>query len=363
MGKLFNEVINRNYTKVLNNKVLTIPWGLDRIDAVIPGFIKESYTIITGSTGSGKTKFTKFLLFSVIKLLRDNKIKAKIKWYALEESEEHFFLSLISAYLFEKHNIRYSTAELQSYKKNVKAEHLPLIEELDDFVENEIKPHIDVIDYIRNPTGIYKDVRELMHTIGKDIKSKKIVDGQEIEFISGYKYNDEDTFVFVIIDHATFLQAENVNKDFTQWKSLQKLSQDYLSGQLKDRFKCCVILIQQQASDTENQEYYRGETIITKLQPTLNGLGIYKNTQQDATMVIGLFNPARYNVKNYNGYDITTLQHYGRFAIILKDRHFGSEDTIIPLLFNGAINQFQTLPKENTEELKNIYTKLKQLNK
>lgn len=355
MGKLYNSVIKRNYDKVQKGEILAVDWGLDRIRDIIPGFIKESYTIITGNTGSAKTKFTKFLLFSVINHFKENRIKGKIKWYALEESEEHFHLSMVSAYLASFHNVRYSTAELQSYRKNVKAEHLSLFEEVDDYIELEVMPYIDVIENIRNPTGIYKDIREYMNTIGENI----IEDGK----IIGYKYYDEDTYVFVVIDHASFLQAEKINGTHTQWDSLQHLSQEYLSHQMKDRYKCVVILIQQQNADTSKQEFYRGETVVAKLEPSTSNLAIYKNTQQDATMILGIFNPNQYSISEYYGYDVSTLKDNCRFLIVLKDRHFGSIGVRIPLLFNGATNQFQTLPKENTEELKQIYSKLKQLNK
>ncbi len=86
---------------------------------------------------------------------------------------------------------------------------------------------------------------------------------------------------------------------------------------------------------------------------------IYKNTQQDATQVLGVFNPARYGITDYYGYNIKILQHKARFVIVLKDRLFGQEDIRIPLLFNGATNKFVELPPADSKEIKLIYDKLK----
>lgn len=86
---------------------------------------------------------------------------------------------------------------------------------------------------------------------------------------------------------------------------------------------------------------------------------IFKNTQQDATMVLGIFNPARYDIEKYYGYDIRILQHKARFLIVLKDRLFGQEGLRIPMLFNGATNKFIELPLPDSEEIKQVYKTLK----
>lgn len=267
MGKLYDDLILHNYNKKKSGTPLCIGWGFNRTTNLIPGWVKESYTIITGNTASAKTKVTKYLvLHNVIQYIKNNGIKAKVKWYALEESVYYFKLGLICSELAEQYNINYSPVDLQSYSNRViPVEHLNIIKVLDDYIEEHYMSFIEVITHISNPTGIYKDVRNYMHSIGEDVKNEE-------GHIIGYKQHNEE-YVFVVIDHCTFLQAENINGTNTQWDSLKHLSQEYLSRQLKDRFKCIVILIQQQASETERQEFYKGETVVSKLEPSLNGLG------------------------------------------------------------------------------------------
>jgi hypothetical protein len=266
MGKLYDKAFS-NYNTRLSGTPLAIDWGFERTSQLIPGWVKESYTIVTGNTGAAKTKLTKYLvLFNLINYIRSSGIKAKVKWYALEESEDYFKYGLICTELAEQYGLFYSPVKLLSYEKElIPKEHLELVRILDDYIEEHYMSFIEVITHIRNGTGIYKDVRAYLHTIGEDIKNAE-------GHIIGYKpYSDE--FVFVVIDHATFLSAEKIDGTDDQWNSLRYLSQQYLSSQLKDRFKCVVILIQQQASETERQEFYKGETIVSKLEPSLNGLG------------------------------------------------------------------------------------------
>lgn len=354
MGKLYDK-LRYNYNQRLAGNIIALDWGFPRTSQYIPGWVKSSYTIVTGNTGAAKTKLTKYLVLNnIIDYISKYNIKAKIKWFALEESEEYFRLGLICNELAKQYSINYSPVDLLSYKKKIlPKEHFELINILDDFIEEKYMQYVEVITHIANPTGIYKNVRDYMHTIGEDISDS-------LGHITGYKqHNDE--YVFIVIDHATFLNAENINGTYTQWDSLKHLSQEYLSRQLKDRFKCIVVLVQQQASETERQEFYKGETIVSKLEPSLNGLGIYKNSQQDSTQVLGIFNPARYNISEYYGYNIRILKHRARFVIVLKDRLFGQEDLRIPLLFNGATNQFKELPPPDSNEMKEIYDKISKL--
>lgn len=69
-----------------------------------------------------------------------------------------------------------------------------------------------------------------------------------------------------------------------------------------------------------------------------------------ADLVIGLFAPARYNLKKYRGYDIEFFKDSFRSILFLKDRNYGLANTYLPLYFNGKTNVFDELPK--IEELK-----------
>lgn len=339
---MFKKIIN-NYKTKKAGKPLTIAWDYKSLEDKIAGFMKHTYTIITGNTGSGKTKFTKHLLLSSIRKFRINNPNRKVKvlWFALEETKEYFYLSILSNIISEKYNLQYSVPDLLSYFNTDLEPLLSLdLTEVEKDLE-EIKSVFECIDSEYNPYGIYKKVREYMHTIGEDIVEQ---DEEGNRRIVGYKYNNDDDYVFVVLDHFTLLTAE---KGKTNWENLSYFSREYALNQIVKRFGCVFLLVQQQVSETEKVELWQGETLVNKVKPTLNGLAEYKNSQQDATMAIGIFNPARYNIRNYNKIDILPDQSI-RFIIVLKDRHFGTEGVEKGFKFNGATNEFKEYKNGNT---------------
>ena len=87
-------------------------------------------------------------------------------------------------------------------------EHRAAIESIQEEI-NELKKHIFVFDYISNPTGIYKTIQKFMGTIGK--RTDGIMDeddfGNKYQSFE-YEYNDPDTQVMVINDHAGLMNPE-----------------------------------------------------------------------------------------------------------------------------------------------------------
>lgn len=263
------DLVYGNNNKKKKGEPLLIKWAYNDFSKHIAGFLKGRYTIITGNTGSGKTKFTKNLLLSSVMKYKEQYPHKNIKvlWFALEESKENFYLSILSNIIYEMYGLSYSVAELLSYfDKDIKEVlELDLIKAQDKL--DKIKEIFVCIDHINNPYGIYKEVRKYMHSIGEDIV---ITTEQDEKIITGYKYNNDSDFVFVVIDHLGLCGCEN-NKN--HWETLQHLSNEYILNQMVKRFGCHVILIQQQMSETERNEYWQGETVTNKVKPTLNGLG------------------------------------------------------------------------------------------
>lgn len=76
---------------------------------------------------------------------------------------------------------------------------------------------------------------------------------------------------------------------------------------------------------------------------------------------IGLFSPARYELKDYLGYDITMFKDNIRFMEILINRD-GNMGGIEGLFFDGTVNYFKELPNpNNTTSINKIYNYLKKI--
>lgn len=79
-----------------------------------------------------------------------------------------------------------------------------------------------------------------------------------------------------------------------------------------------------------------------------------------AHCVIGIFAPARYNIRAYNNYDITKLNDNFRSIEVLKNR-IGSGYVEDALFFDGRVNEFRELPDAvNMTDKDYTYIKSKQ---
>ena len=125
---------------------------------------------------------------------------------------------------------------------------------------------------------------------------------------------------FLIVDNLNNLSQESKeSKLLSQLETINRWSRDYCRLQITKHWKWTVLNIQQQASDSEKQQFsYKGETIIEKVKPSLDGLGNSKEDQRDHFTILGIFAPNRYNIPNYAGYDISRLKDHYRSLIILK---------------------------------------------
>ncbi len=349
-AKIFDSLfskINSNMAKKESGGITSISPPFPRLAKKYPGWVKGTYTILTASSGVGKTKAAKFFaVSSVYDFIKNNpNVKAKIFYFALEESKDMFWLSMMSTLLYTKYNIFMSPQKLLSLgdftlDRNTLARIQSVKEEIED-----MEKHIDVIDNVFNPYGIYKHVREYFDNpdLGEFVKIKT----NEGEIKGDFKYKDDDLYVFCITDHISLLTPD-ANGKFGQQKTLHEamgyFSQEYCLKQMSKRLKCVVINVQQQSADKERQEFYKGQSIEKKLEPSLDGLADNKLCQRDADLVLGLFAPTRYELPSYRGYDISKLKDKYRCLIFLKDRHFGLANNYVNLYFNGATNIMKELP-------------------
>tara|TARA_R110000868_G_scaffold369503_1_gene632888 strand:+ start:1280 stop:2371 length:1092 start_codon:yes stop_codon:yes gene_type:complete len=363
MGKIFNKI----YSKIESNliakkagKVTTISPPFPRLALKYPGWERGKYTIITANSGIGKTKFAKFMtitnIYNFIKLNPD--VVCKIKYFALEETEEEFWLSFISAMLYEKYTISLSTAQLKSLGSfTISDDILDKVKECELMVD-ELSAYVEVIDYIHNGFGIYKNVREFFENpeIGTNITIK---DKDNKDIVIGYKHNFPDTYYFVVTDQINLLSPESkdgVKMDL--WESMGHFSKEYCLKGFCKRYNCVTVVLQQQEAAKEKKEYYKGEVIEDKIEPSLDGLANNKETQRDCDVCIGIFAPNRYSITTYRNYNISKLGDKVRFLKFLKDRHYGCTNVYVPLYFDGATGFHKELPRAE-DMTQTIYDSIK----
>lgn len=357
MGEIFKRAyqrISENKQRRENGLVNCLPIRFPRLSSYLIGIQQKNYTLITASSGVGKSKFTKkIFVIDVIDFIEKNPetdIDVRIKYFCLEESKERFITSIISYKLYKDHAISLSVKELESMKENytLSDDVLRKISEMDNwFAFFEI--YVEVVDNIRHPTGIFKHVEKFMETQGEWTYKEMGYDGKTVSVRDYYTPRNPQLYTIVVIDHISLVYQEKGMRNIAE--AIDRLSSTYLI-QLRDSYGCTVAVAQQQASDKEKQQYtFKGKSIEEKLEPSLEGLGDSKKTQRDADDVIGIFAPERYEISPHRGYDIHIMKDHYRSVSILKSRYEES-NVKIGMFFHGAVGELEELPKASdiTEE-------------
>lgn len=346
-----------------SGKHIAIPFPFPRFSEYFPGIMKRRYFLVTANQKIGKSKITDFL-FVIAPFLfsqtQDTNIQPKIKYFTLEQSKEDKIKELRSFLLFYKHGITlapdYIDSIYRGYILDSKIEELIKSDEFLDWFER-LENTVEFIDFTKNPYGIYKYMREYAHRNGTYFdKQGKSMDmslplrydspgfketpdqRQEREMynqtIHYYKPNNSDQYNIVVIDHARLLTVE---KGFDDRTNIEHFSSNYLMS-MRDRWDFIPVMVQQQMAAQESVDNLKAD----KLRPSSDGLGISKNTAQDADTIIGLFSPARHKKLSWEGYDISQLKDKHRELSVISNRRGNA--AVTQLYFNGACGYFKELP-------------------
>jgi hypothetical protein len=169
--------------------------------------------------------------------------------------------------------------------------------------------------------------------------------------------------VFCVIDHISLVSNETQpghGGKYTSYQTFDLLVKDYVLERFSKRYQMVNIIVHQQTPSSEKAVYTnKGMLIEERIEPSLEELHINKGVHQDYEIVMGLFNPSRYDIETHNGYDISLLGRGYRALKFLKDRHYGLENTSLGLHFEGASGFFTELPRAEVMISGNHYDKFK----
>lgn len=364
MGDLINRVINdleERRNNLLNGNINSIPSPFKRFRNDFIGIEQEQYVVVTAPTKGSKSQFTNFMyVFTPVLYAYNNpdKVELKILYFTLEESAERIvqrFMSFLLNYL-SKGEIRISPRDLRSTDNNK-----PLDSKILEILRSE--EYNNILDFFEktveffsdncNPTGMYKICRDYALSQGKVITKKAKYGEEEFEKFDKYIPNNPKLYKLVITDHIALIEKE---RGFTDKQAIDKWS-EYIVKYLRNRYKFTCIDIQQQAFEGEGIEAQK----LGKIEGSVSSLGDSKYTARNANLVLGLFSPFKFELKEYKGYDITKFKDHIRFLKIYVTRD-GSMGGVCPLFFDGAVCSFKELPRpEDTENMKKIYAYLERL--
>lgn len=344
------EKLKERRKRILEGKINCIPLSFSRLRAWLPGIEKKRYNIITANQKVGKSKLADYILvyepfFYVLE--HPEQVRLNILYFTLEMGKEEKFYEFLCHLLFRLDNIRISPTDLKSTSAD-----RPVPENVIELLESEkyqryidkFKETVIYIDYERNPTGIQKYIWNYMLERGKfhykTSKRKNADTGivEDTQVIDYYEPDDPEGYVLTILDNYSNLSSEN---GLNKMQTIEKMSKYAI--QLRDIFELNFTAIQHQAQAQEGIENQK----LNKMMPSSDGLADCKTTTRDANLVLGLYSPYKYGLREYEGYDITQFKNNIRFMQVIEDRDNGAGGQICPLFFDGAVSVYRELPLPN----------------
>lgn len=342
--------------KILNGGINSIPSPLVRFRSEFIGIEQGKYYCITASTKGGKTQFASFMfLYNTLLYSYNNPDKVRVKYfyYALEETPENvterFMSYLLNILTQGKYKV--SPEDLKSTANTPIDEEILNTLKSEEFknILNFYEQHVE-FSPSRNATGVYHEVKKYMEEHGTVHKRpQKVKDDfgntKEIQVFDWYEPNDPDEYVLVIFDHLSLIQTE---RGMTLKQSADKLSEYFVL--LRNRYNVSPVLIQQQAFEMESLDAFKSN----KLRPTAQGLADSKYTSRDCNVLLGVFNPFKFELPDYKGYDITRLKDNCRFLEVILNRG-GSMGGIVALYFDGATCEWAEMPLPTDPQILKVY--------
>jgi len=348
-SNLYDETLSKlreNKGKRLSGEIIAIPWSLPRLSRVLPGIEPEKIIVVTAGPKVGKSQLANFLyVFQPIDYLFEHpecNLDIRIFYFSLEISKEAIIRQAMSYRLFKKYGIIISPQKLLSvYTDYVLDDNIEKLLEIEkpwfDFLESKM----DLQDEVRGATAIFKHMETYFEANGV-WTYKAIKFGDETKTVRDrYATNHPNLIVEVISDHIGLLPAEG---QLDQRETIGRFSSDY-SLKLRDKYKACLVHIQQQALMGSQQQFTNsGKSIIEKLKPEVGNLANNKEVSRDVNLMIGLFAPHKFGFETYKDYDLGRLKDNHRELIIMLNRD-GISSASIDLYFQGASSYFSELPR------------------
>lgn len=334
--------------RVQAGKMNHVPfYGFNKLQKYIPGIVPGIMYKITSHMGVGKTNLAKYLFCyqPLLYALKYN-IDFKIIYFALEESKEEFidglFIHLakrIEGVQLDRFTMTGMTMAAMSQSE------LDVILKVEELLAK-IMANVVVVDDVYEPTKMLDTCKYWARKWGKFATDAKGVESDD------YTPNNSSQVVMVVADHISLLETEYEEKTGKYLGERQVISTwhtKYGKRIITKKWNWAMLNIQQQSLESEKQQYtMKGDSIISKVLPSLDGLANNKEVARDDYVVMGLFAPERYDIREYRGFDIvnntpTSLGDRFRSLHLLKNR-FGHPNKILPLYFDGRYNYFKEMP-------------------
>ena len=264
------EMLRKRRERAVNGDINCIPLPFRRFRNDLPGVEQGTYYLISGLSKSAKTQITNFIfLYNSVLYAYNNpeKLRVKLFYFPLEETPEAITLRFVSYLLYETYGIRISPTDLKSTNVD---NPIPdsVLEKINSIeIQSILKFYEEVVEFHddRNPTGVYKVVNTYAKNHGTTyyrniiIKNKDTGVEEERKVFDYYKPDDNDEYVFCLVDHVSLLETE---RGLTLRESINKLSEYMVI--VRNRYNYIPVIVQQQSTNLHNSIYFHIFALIIK---------------------------------------------------------------------------------------------------
>jgi hypothetical protein len=312
-----------------------IPMGFNRLNRYI-GIRKSMYFLVGGLTGSGKTSFIDdaFVLNPYDWYIEQKNpgVKLRVIYRSMERSRTYKLAKWVSRKIFLDTGTIIPVSRLLGWTEKMTKDEHDLFLMYEDYMGN-MNEVITIIDGPENPVGI-----------AKELKAHALQNGrieQVDEYNKIYVPNDPNELTIVVIDHIGLLRT-------TKDQPTKKQAIDKMSDELRyarDFYGYTPVVVSQFNRDINNPIRQKNGDV----EPQLEDFADSSQTQNDADVVLALFDPLRYKVDDPSGYSINKLKDqygakYFRSLRLIKNS-YGEDDVRVGLGFMGQIGMFKELPR------------------
>lgn len=330
------ELLRSEVQKGIDGKNNGIPMGFNRLNKYV-GIRKGIYTLIGGLTGSGKTSFVDdaFVLnpFDWYISQKAPNIKLRMIYRSMERSRTYKLAKWVSRKIFMDQGFLIPVNKLLGWTEKMTHDEHDLFLMYEDYI-NQMEDVITIIDGPENAVGVAKELR------AHALKNGRIE--QIDEFNKCYVPDNENEITIVILDHIGLLKT-------TKDQTTKKEAIDKMSDELRyarDFYGYTPVVVSQFNRSISNMQRLKNGDV----EPQLEDFAESSSTQNDADVVLALFDPMRYKVNDPSGYELEKLidrstgAKYFRSLRLIKNS-YGEDDVRIGLGFMGQIGMFKELPK------------------
>ena len=205
-------------------------------------------------------------------------------------------------------------------------------------VIEELLSHVKFIDEPQTPNQIYWDMLKHAEANGQ-FQYEEYLGENNVPHRRkvGYIPNDPNKYVLPIVDHIGLCKRE---KGLTKKDNIDKLSSMFVYFRNMCEYSPVVISQFNRSLSTIDRQKFKN----SDLSPTLEDFKDTGSIAEDCNVALGIFNPYKFDMKTYLGYDISQLKENFRAINIMKNRD-GQDWKNIGMQFIGGSGFYKELPK------------------